>query len=76
LSTIILGFFKTGEEVKLVITSGEDTPLKELLPSVSIETHHPKYLRWESDNSERTFRPRRRIAIRERFVSTASCANA
>lgn len=72
MSTNILGFFKTGKEVKLAITSGEDTPLKELLPSISIETHRPKYLRRESDDSERSLRPHGRIDIQEKFVSIAS----
>jgi len=36
-STIILDFFKTGKEVKLVITSGEDIPLRELLPKTGKE---------------------------------------
>ena len=58
-------------------TSGEDTPQAELPSSPCNEAHSHKYLRQESDVSERSFRPQAsnsltKIAIGEKLVTIFS----
>jgi len=73
LSAVVLGFFRTGEEVKHIETTGEDTLQIELLPSLFSEAHPAKHLCRESDVFERNFRPHislPQMAIQETFVSS------
>lgn len=72
---MILGLFRTKDEVKHVITTEENTPIKEFLPSLPSEAQPHKYLLREYDNSERNFRlhgslKRCRFSIPEKFVSS------
>ena len=64
--------FSTGEIIET--PGGEDTPQTELPSSPCSEAHSHKYLRQESDVSERSFRPQAsnsltRIAIQEKLVT-------
>ena len=68
----MVGFFRTGEEVKRFTGTGEDTPHTEFLSLLPSEPHPSKYLRRESHDSERRLRPHAshaQIAIQEKLVS-------
>ena len=71
---MLVGFFRTKQEVQeFMNATEEDKPQVELLPSPSESLHPSKFLRQESDVSERSFRPHdslTKIAIQEKLVSS------
>lgn len=70
LSIIVVGFFRTKQEVVKAMATREDGSQVELLQSLPSKLLHP-----ESDVSERSLRPHdslTKIVIQEKFVSTVN----